>query len=523
MISKYVEIPKDWHIETDVVILGCGYAGACAAIYARDNGVNDVIIIEKMPHLGGVSVFSAGLICGGSDYEGFVRYLEALCSGRTPRDVIEAQAKGWTEVFDDVRGLCKINGATFEVVHKFKDPSKATGSGEMSESEYLSAASYPISGGENLRVGLVTKVPGFNGYSWLRSNWPGGLLMKVLEENLKSRNVGIHFNTPGKELIQDGIGNVIGLRACKEGMEINIKARLGVVIATGGFESNEWMKLQFCEAKPIYSMSPSNTGDGIIMAQKVGAALWHMWHLHGSYGFKFPEFRVAFRHILGSHRNPKRRVPWILVDKIKGRRFMNEYHPAPQDTGYRPLQYFDPDIQDFPRIPCWLVFDEKGRKMGPLAHTLTAYEEDHYDWSPDNSKEIEKGWILKAGCLAELAEKMNVNIANFQKAVGEWNENVQNKEDKDFGRPAGTMVSIEKPPYYAVKVWPIVSNTQGGPEHNAKQQVLDAFRKPIPHLYSAGECGSIYGHLYQLTANIAECIISGRIVGENIAKEMPLA
>lgn len=519
MKSSKMQVPINWDMETDVAVLGFGYAGASAAIYAKDAGVRDVVIFEKMSHLGGVSVFSGGLICGGSDYDGFVKYLSALSSGRTPDDVIQAQAKGWCEVFDDVRELCKINGAKFEIVHKLKDPSRGASSEGIDEAHYESAASYPLPGSENVRVGLLTEVPGYEGYPWLRTNWSGGLLMKVLEDNIVARGIKTYFNSPGKELIQDDHGRIVGVLVNMEGKDICVKTRLGVVIATGGFESNEWMKLQFCEAKPIYSMSRTNTGDGIIMAQKVGAALWHMWHIHGSYGFKFPEFSVAFRHIIGSHRNPKRRVPWIVVDKIRGRRFMNEYHPAPQDTGYRPLEYFDPDIQDFPRIPSWLVFDEKGRKMGPIAHPLTAFEEDHYDWSPDNKEEINKGWILKADCLAELAVKMGVRVGSFQKTIGEWNECVENKDDKEFGRPPGTMVPIVKTPYYAVKVWPIVSNTQGGPEHNAKRQVLDAFRNPIPGLYSAGECGSMYGHLYQLTGNISECIISGKIVGKNISKE----
>ncbi len=79
------------------------------------------------------------------------------------------------------------------------------------------------------------------------------------------------------------------------------------------------------------------------------------------------------------------------------------------------------------------------------------------------------------------------------------------------------MMPIAKPPYYAGAIWPIVSNTQGGPAHDEDQRVLDAFGKPIPGLYAAGELGSVFGHLYMSGGNIAECFVGGRIAGEGAA------
>ena len=84
-----------------------------------------------------------------------------------------------------------------------------------------------------------------------------------------------------------------------------------------------------------------NTGDGIVMAQKVGAALWHMWLVHGGYGFQIPGLPVAFRHDYSGFRDPNRPMPWIALDRF-GRRFMDEYPPAPQDTPIRALEYYDP-------------------------------------------------------------------------------------------------------------------------------------------------------------------------------------
>lgn len=513
---------KKWDKEADVVILGYGYAGACSAIYAKDAGAKEVIILEKMPQMGGYSIFSGGSVIFGTKYEELLEYYKELCSGRTPDEVIEAQVDGLTKLFGWLGELCKVNNAKLAVSSRGGFNIGGHQEFKKEEIQKLSAACYPIPGGDSLQVAIITEIPGFEGYPWLQSKMAGVNLTKVLEDNINKRNVGIMMSCPAQELITNDSNEVVGVKAFYQGKEICIKARQAVIIATGGFESNENMKLQFFEAKPIYSMGPPcNTGDGIVMAQKVGAALWHMWHYHGSYGFKFPECQVAFRTILRGFRNPNRKLPWILLDKIKGERFMNEYPPAPQDTAHRPLAQFDPCLQrpDFPRIPSWLVFDEKGRKMGPIAHPLTAYKEHYYEWSPDNSKEIEKGWIVKADTIEELAQKIEVDGENLKSVIESWNDSCINGKDIDFGRPPGTMVSIDKAPYYASKVWPLISNTQGGPEHNAKQQILDAFRKPIPGLYAAGECGSMYGHLYQLAGNISECIISGKIAGENAGRE----
>jgi succinate dehydrogenase/fumarate reductase flavoprotein subunit len=81
------------------------------------------------------------------------------------------------------------------------------------------------------------------------------------------------------------------------------------------------------------------------------------------------------------------------------------------------------------------------------------------------------------------------------------------------------MMPIATPPFSAAAVFPIVSNTQGGLDHDADQRVLDVFGAPIPGLTVAGELGSSFGHLYMSGGNIAECFVGGRIAGETAARE----
>ena len=93
------------------------------------------------------------------------------------------------------------------------------------------------------------------------------------------------------------------------------------------------------------------------------------------------------------------------------------------------------------------------------------------------------------------------------------------RNDDEHGRPPGSMVPIASPPFYAGEIFPIVSNTQGGPRHDAQQRIIDVHGDPIPRLYAAGEMGSCFGHLYLAGGNIAECLISGWTAGRGAASE----
>ena len=199
---------------------------------------------------------------------------------------------------------------------------------------------------------------------------------------------------------------------------------------------------------------------------------------------------------------------------------MNEYQPYTQDTAHRPLHYFDPLIQDYPRIPGYILCDENGRKLYPLGRPTSNDPDVRYDWSDDNKKEIENGILTKADTIEELASKLGTDPEELAKTITRWNELCANKSDTDFGRPNGTMVPIDTGPFYGAECWPVCSNTQGGPVHDSKQRIIDVYGEPIPNLYAAGEMGSVFGHLYLSGGNIAECFISGRIAGKEASQSV---
>jgi len=490
----------DWALETDVLVVGAGGAGLVSAINAHDSGAK-VLVLEKMKNAGGITILAGGGIKAAKDLGKTVQYLTKTQGGRVGDKLIDTFAKGLVEIADYVRELATVNGA------------------EVAVRDDGGAGLYPFPGADAIYSISIRDIPGFTGYDWAYTgkNLNGQRFFKVLLDNVVSRGIPIRFESPVTSLITDGDGAIIGVWADLAGTRTAIKARRAVILASGGFEFNEKLKSEYFEATPVYAMgNPGNTGDGILMAQKVGAALWHMWHFHGSYGFKFPDFDAAFRIAPGGARNPDRPISWIVVDKA-AKRFMNELHPAVQDTAARPLGTYDPDIPDYSRIPAYLIFDEEGRKLGRIASPLTAHPEHRYVWSDDNSAEIERGWIKRYDSVAAIAEGQGWDVEILEETLRRWNENVAAKKDPDFKRPPGTIVPIATAPFYVVPVWPLLTNTQGGPEHDERQRVVDPYGAPIPRLYSVGELGSFFGHLYLLGGNLSEVVISGRIAGADAA------
>jgi succinate dehydrogenase/fumarate reductase flavoprotein subunit len=505
----------------DVIVLGFGFAGGAAAIAASDRGCS-VLLAEKMADPGGISITAGGGIRTARDADKAFAYLKAACDGRTDDAVLRVFARDLTTLDDHIRELAAVNGAVCE-----------------SREHH---GNYPFPGYDTFGAIEVSAVPGFDprvGYPHVRGRNRGPLLFKVVEDNVRKRSIDVRCGFPAVRLITDPAGAVVGATFRAGDALRRIRARRGVILACGGFEADRAMQEQYWQIKPVYSAaSRGNTGDGIKMAQDVGADLWHMWLFHGSYGMlhpdpanatcfrmkRLPDWRPAGR-IAGKDVPAKldRAVPmsWIVVNR-RGRRFMNEAPPYMQDTGHRPLDLFDAQTQSFPNIPAYVIIDEEGRKMYPLGQAVfNDREAEPYDWSADNLKEVQLGILKKASTMEELAAAIGAPSETMRATLDRWNAQCQAGKDEDFDRPTEMMTPIRTPPYYVAEIWPVVSNTQGGPRHDDRQRVLDTFGNPISRLYTAGELGSIWGSLYLGGGNLSECFITGRIAACEAA-EMPI-
>jgi succinate dehydrogenase/fumarate reductase flavoprotein subunit len=289
-----------------------------------------------------------------------------------------------------------------------------------------------------------------------------------------------------------------------------VRAKNGVVLATGGFENNDTMLENYAQLPAAYSKAARyNTGDGIKMAMDVGADLWHMSTLAGpDVNFIHPRTNIAQNYYFSSASKSLNFTGFAATSMIvvgnNGRRFMKEDEaPRHGHVNIGGSWISLPVPQN-----AWCVFDEAARLDRP------AYPQ----WSQGMEEEIARGWIKKANTLRELAVLMKVDAGGLETQIAEYNGYCQAGKDPQFGvNPQYLNALANQGPYYAFPVNASLTNTQGGPRRNTKCQVLDVWGEPIPHLYSAGELGSFYADIYNGGGNLSECLFSGRTAGTNAA------
>ncbi len=473
----------------DVVIVGYGGAGACAAIAARDAGA-EVIILEKMAQPGGNTRLSnCSWFCPSPGTEAqAIEHIDTLCFGRTARPVIEAYVAAASRNKEWIESLGAATRVTRFLTIRYPQ---------------VTHPSWPNFPGSGAMVNH-TAIPE-------RDNQPPGeRLFGLLAGQVDKRGIKVLTSAPARELLTDAGGAVIGVVVERDGARTVVKARRGVILTCGGFEFNEAMKDEYLGVMPFHGIgSPGNTGDGIEMARKVGASMWHMGVAAGAFGLKTAEYVAPFGI---SYASPG----FIYVNK-HGKRFCNE-------TGWelhfawQALCCFDPRSPGYPTLPIFGLCDRDTLRKGAL-HAGASGTSVSYKWSADNSAEVAKGWIREGKTLADLAKRIGAEPAVLEKTVERYNEQCKAGNEPDFHRARETLKPLTTPPYYAVELMPWLVNTMGGPRRDEKARVISSRGEPISRLYSAGELGSLWGHLYCGGGNVGEALAVGRIAGVNAAAE----
>lgn len=467
-----------WDAEYDVVVLGFGGAGATAAITAADDGAK-VLICDKAPvgSEGGNTKRSGQGVMGTDDHKQLAQYLKALMGKFT----------NWDETMVDVYAIgAEENHDWFISLGANKD--KLESLFGKPNTQWIWNEFPELPGSDHCICWMM------NG-----TNFDAGFY-NLLHSNVVNRPdaITVWNSTPGKHLIRNAAGEVIGVQVEKEGKTLNIRAKGGVVLATGGFEANNEMMANFLQQPYAYVYAAKyNTGDGIRMSQEIGADLWHLSNSAGYlWGYRYPGADTCVTGV-----TPKLGV---LVG-CNGARFMNEVcqqrHGRVQ-IGGRWMSMPCP-------LPAYLVVDAE-----QIGNKLVS------SFSEGNKDEIEKGLIVKADTLEELAEKLggDVKAETLKAALDAYNKAYDEGRDADYGRPHDTMVPVRTAPFYALEIGPTMYNTQGGARRNCNAQVLDTNGKPIPGLFSCGEMGSMFCDMYNGGGNLGECSIYGRIAGHNAAQ-----
>ena len=542
----------NWSCEADVVVLGSGGAAMTAAIAAHDFGAKDVVILEKTGMVGGTTAMSGGMlwIPGNhhqieagieEDDEDVVAYLDALAPGQLDPDTLMAFMETGPEMirwFEDHTPVRFHAFADFPDYQPYMPGAKPDGGRSLDNEAFSferlgkwaarvnpSKMAYPLRGslmeattGALDEAKLAEREAG--DYRGLGQALAGSLFLGVVE-----RGIPVEFETRARRLVKEE-GRVIGVIAeDADGKDIAVRARRGMVIATGGFEWNESLVKTFLRGPLTGPVSvPENEGDGLLMAMEAGAQLGNMSHaywMQSALEFK-PQHRDAKpNYMLGS--DERARPGAILVNR-KGQRFVNE--AANYNAIGKSLHAFDAGTHSYANLPYWLIIDQRYRDRYPTFNTPAGGPVPSY--------------MIEGATLEELAEKAGIDPAGLAATVARFNEMVRGGHDDDFQRgdnsydnfymwgdtsydpPFRTLGAIDQGPFFAVQMESGALGTAGGPKTNANAQVLDWNGDVIPGLYAAGNAmAAVLGEAYggaggTLGPGMTFGFIAGRHLGTHI-------
>ncbi|MFN8629007.1 MAG: FAD-dependent oxidoreductase [Chloroflexota bacterium] len=478
--------------ETDVVVVGGGFSGTCAALAATDAGAK-VVLLEKM------RVGAARAECFASldakfqtaakltfDRPAIVNEILKAGDYRTRPEVVSVWADRSGEAADWLATQLADAGWTFAPV-----AATAWGGGFSGWDAETGFANPSLPADAGNRSGLAV----------IR-------VLADLAAKAKTKGVDLRFETPVVQLVREN-GRVSGVIARDaSGAYHRINARRGVILATGGYEANPDLLKAWCRAEdidPVSWWSPclGSTGDGHQMGLAVGAAMDPVPHAVMNFPWghaeSFWSARVWSALVFG-----------ILVNG-EGRRFVNEDLPFHCISNAMNLQ------KDLGRHT-WTVADAAMIGMIPF----TSPE----DTQAEIAKGKAKGFIVQADTIAGLADAMAVPAAALTATVETYNASVKAGVDKDFARVVGGdkgMPPIGDGPYTALRNGSCNLVTVSGLAVNEELNVVDANDQPIAGLYAVGNAsggffsGNYPRHISGLS--IGRCLAFGYVAGQNAAKE----
>ena len=496
--TQAAPIPKKWDMDSDVVVIGFGGAGACAALEAARAGAS-VLLLEKTATPGGSTTLSGGIIyatetklqrsVGIEDTkEEMFKYLMAGGQGRANPELVRTVVDMSSQNIDWVASMGGIFTAELLAM-----------SGMEAEPEYA-AITPPKKRGHRIKG-------------------TGGALFKVLSDAVKAeKNIKVMTNTSGLRLITrpaktDTTVEVLGIKAVNKGKEMNIKAKKAVILTTGGImassEAEGWLKDYSPNiAKCVPGGSLSSTGDGYKMGVSCGGALKG---LNG--GGIIPAVMFPGAKVGGVMYANTWGLPNIYV-KANGARFCDE--------GAIYVLVVEAMFSQG-AIPAYCVFDSNTLKKAyeMVAKGIDIKRTIALGIDPDNlDEQVSKGYLWKGETVADLGKAMGMDASALEKTLDTYNQNAENGKDLEFNRTRG-LASLKTGPYYGFKVYPGLVCHNGGLSINTNAQVQDSYNQTIPRLYAAGrDSVGIFGTRYPASGcSLSDFLTFGRIAGRTAAAE----
>ena len=438
-------------LDTDVVIIGAGGAGMTAAINTAQAG-KDVILLEKMPYAGGNTTKATGGM-----------------------NAAETHYQAEQGIDDSVEQFVED---TMEGGHNINDKDLVTTLAENSAEaiDWLDSIGAPLpkvsfsGGATNARIHAPEDGSGVGAY-----------LVTSLLKKMDELDINVMYDTKATSLISKD-GTVTGVKAESRDTEYTINAK-AVILATGGFGNNEDMIVQYRKdlKGTVTTSAPGITGDGIVMAEDVGADLVDIEQIQLHPTVEQKTSMLITESVRGDGA--------ILVNQ-DGKRFTDELLTRDVVSAAELEQ---------PGSYAYIIFDQR------LRDGLKAIE-----------KYVSTGITVQGDTIEELAEKIDVDPATLAETLKNWNQYVADQNDPDFGRTTGMDQDLSQAPFYAIKIAPGIHHTMGGVHIDTDARVIDKDGNPIPGLFAAGEVvGGVHGG-NRLGGNaVADVVVFGKIASES--------
>ncbi|MDX1495965.1 MAG: FAD-dependent oxidoreductase [Salinisphaeraceae bacterium] len=558
-----------WDHEYDVVVVGSGAGGMTAALSCHDKGLK-TLLIEKDRVYGGTTAVSGGGIwipCnhqverkgGSDDLEAARAYVHALTRGDTDPARVDTYLDTGPSM---VKYLEDRFGIEFDLVTKYPDyfmhtrGSKAThrsmepavfdakllgdelenqrdpypGTLIMNRMSMTQAQAHTLLAKEKGWVWMFIKM--LLGY-WLDIPWRfktqrdrrlklGQALVASLRHAMLNENVPLWLECGLEDLVEED-GRIVGVVASHKGKQIRIAASKGVILASGGFEANQAMRDKYLPqpTKAEWSAAPGcNHGEGIEAGIRMGAAVKDMDRVWGAPSIVSPVGNPATALFV------ERALPRAVMVNNQGKRFVNEA------GAYTAVVYamLADHAKTGGTVPCWFVADAVYRKNYPMGPVLPGMLQPDSKLPPEWRNVI----YYKADSLEELAGQIGVDAAGLKQTVQRFNGFAEKGVDEDFGKgdnefdryygdsnvkPNPCLGPIEKPPFYAVKLFPGEIGTNGGLDADPAARVKREDGGVIPGLYAVGNCSTaVMGRSYPgAGSTLGPAMVYGYLAAQDIA------
>lgn len=469
MFAQGVEHPEKINkedVQTDVLVVGAGGAGVMAAVEAsigsssnESSGLN-VMLIEK-----------AGFIGGNTSVSGGVRYLYEDETGNYDQAWVEnslnaemATLQPYMELdfnVDLMRHEIEVNPHTNQLLEDIGVKSK----------DNWGYKAFDTNDGH------------------IDPKWSGSYFTYAVKPYLEKSEIDLRLNTEAVELLQDESGAVIGVKVTDNEGTYNIYAKK-VVLATGGFAHNRDLVEKYAPefTKGMVFAAGTNTGDGIIMAEAIGAQIIgdKMFGHIGADALEGarPDFGGSIYY--GSH-------PVIYIN-MDGQRFVNE------DKNKYVIYH---DLLKQPKQTGWGIVDGDNVNLEPLKNSTSSH-------------------VVHADSLEELAVLIGVDEKALLATINKYNEDVKNGVDTQFNVTQERLDSIDQAPYYAYTINPITFSSMVGVKVDGDCRVLNEDDQVIENLFAAGDMvlGGNKTSYYFDARGVGTAMYTGTICGQTIKEEL---